>query len=215
MLMQVTHKADNYSSDIKGRLDQPDIFLIILNILISENIILICRHEFLGRSWGVTIRNCTNTVCKGFQIKWRENVDILFPMLQCFQACNTLAGLLCQIWTFLTSSELIPAVLQLLLYRQACCSWALVPNLTLFNLRMKCWYQILSDLEAKHRAAKTPSLNSSHMISPVRSIKCIEVACGWCQRGPDQHTLDTSGPTRCQYQTKLSNEPFQRNVWTR
>ena len=33
------------------------------------------------------------------------------------------------------------------------------------------------------------------------------MTCGWCHREPDQHSLSTSGPTRCQYQTHRSNCP--------
>ena len=33
------------------------------------------------------------------------------------------------------------------------------------------------------------------------------MTCGWCHREPDQHSLSTSGPTRCQYQTHRANCP--------
>ena len=33
------------------------------------------------------------------------------------------------------------------------------------------------------------------------------MTCGWCHREPDQHTLSTTDPTRCQYQTHRANCP--------
>ena len=33
------------------------------------------------------------------------------------------------------------------------------------------------------------------------------MTCGWCHREPDQHTLSTSGPTRCKYTTHRANCP--------
>ena len=63
------------------QLENPTDYIKLLDH-ISGNIILIFRHEFLGLSWGVTFLYCTDTVCEGFLIKWRENVDILIPMLQ-------------------------------------------------------------------------------------------------------------------------------------
>ena len=33
------------------------------------------------------------------------------------------------------------------------------------------------------------------------------MTCGWCHREPDQHTLSSSGPTRCQYKTHRSDCP--------
>ena len=39
-------------------------------------------------------------------------------------------------------------------------------------------------------------------IFPVRKMTC-----GWCHREPAQHTLSTSGPTRCQYKTHRAECP--------
>ena len=39
-------------------------------------------------------------------------------------------------------------------------------------------------------------------IFPVRKMTC-----GWCHREPAQHTLSTSGPTRCQYKTHRADCP--------
>ena len=79
------------------------------------NILLICRHEILGWSLGVTILYCIDTVCEGFLTKWRENADFLIPMLQIISHCS-ISSLavpwLCSLvpaLTILSSGELIPA----------------------------------------------------------------------------------------------------------
>ena len=33
------------------------------------------------------------------------------------------------------------------------------------------------------------------------------MTCGWCHREPDQHSLSTSGPTRCKYATHRADCP--------
>ena len=82
---------------------------------IYGNILLICRHEILGWSLGVTILYCIYTVCEGFLTKWRENADFLIPMLQIISHCS-ISSLavpwLCSLvpaLTILSSGELIPA----------------------------------------------------------------------------------------------------------
>ena len=106
------------------------------------NILLICRHEILGWSLGVTILYCIYTVCEGFLTKWRENADFLIPMLQIISHCS-ISSLavpwLCSLvpaLTILSSGELIPAA------RFRSCSisslavpWlgSLVPDLTILT----------------------------------------------------------------------------------
>jgi hypothetical protein len=57
-------------------------------LLSSGNILLICRHEILGWSLGVTILYCIDTVCEGSLTKWRENADFLISMLQIISHCS-------------------------------------------------------------------------------------------------------------------------------
>ena len=86
-------------------------FLVILSITsldphISQersscgNILLICRHEFLGWPW---VWQFVLQHAARFLSRWRENVDFLFHMLQndqllqYLQPCSILALLVCQI----------------------------------------------------------------------------------------------------------------------
>ena len=131
---------------MKGRINLTLIFKTE-NIHLSKidgNILLICRHEILGWSLGVTILYCIYTVCEGFLTKWRENADFLIPMLQIISHCS-ISSLavpwLCSLvpaLTILSSGELIPAA------RFRSCSisslavpWlgSLVPDLTFSETR--------------------------------------------------------------------------------
>ena len=85
---------------------RPDIGVSIRNSnsIAYGNILLICRHEFLGWPW---VWQFVLQHAARFLSRWRENVDFLFHMLQndqllqYLQPCSILALLVCQIWLFL------------------------------------------------------------------------------------------------------------------